>query len=1406
MATSIEHAREHISRIRRSRGLDVDSGENMNAEDLHAALEMLSEQLYQKPTRFIMELIQNADDNHYGSQTPELSLTLSGRHLHIACNETGFTEGNINAISRIHKSTKTNDKSGEGYVGEKGIGFKSVFKVADVVWISSGYYSFKFDKRATLGMVTPIWDAFPVNTRPGYTEFYLQLSEDTDVEGIKKELLSLQPSLLLFLRRLRNINIDAPGHPRISLSCAQTSAGRVLSCNGKSTEYIVHQHPLSNMPREERRPGIASTRILLAFPMNKDHEPIVTDQDVFAFLPIRSYGFKFLIQADFLLVASREDIDQSKQWNTAILEGIVDAFMQVVSPPAHPYLQYQWPRYLPRSIYHHTFLKPLEARILQKVRQSSVLFSSGGTLEAPDRLRRIPSDFLYRNAEPMFSYDHAPYKPLSFRYPIDCLDSLWNIGVCSETSDEFVGRLRQFVQFRASDFRHMEEEWHSRLAEILCSQDRSMLRSSLGTEKIIPLANGDWVSSQGKTIFFGTNQSNVTIPGGLDILTVDPHVANNGLRRSLFAALGVQECGTAQICRAILEKHKRMDSWQSTLSDGEIGTMVEQLKFLFTEGREHFNEDSVWFVTGHGRISRGGQIYLNDPNTCRLMDYFGASSNTVRFLHPAYTERLQSSEKDRFFNWLRDTFKISSIPRLCLSLMSSEMTGEFRTIIQSCSSRQVLTLIRDQWSTYSRFLTSLNPSVHEAVRSMEVACQDGQMCPLHRTYLPLRSLTSKVPVPQAVPFLDVTDPVKWKAFGVLGMKMTDDLEFYLDCLEGLRNKCSERLPLNTLRTLYMNIQCRASDNSLLVKSRFKNEALVYLPPTDQTQNGSWHNSTDCIWRAPKCLGNSRSLQSFYRDHEKLFREILGIRNADIQDVVQKLHSTQMKAEDLEYLKPLLLQLNIYIKRGQTKSDIKSLRDAVIFPTRCGGDESVTLTSAADQSWFIADWSSFRKSFEGQISLLDFPPEQCLGLYPLFEALGMQQKLLSVSIKRKLHLKGDNIPSERFAQILRAKAVHLLRLTPVSEHTRVIKQLNHMEAYEVTAVDVERYVETQGLSADNQTIYGKSTPGDVVLDTAKDTADENIPQIYIAVDCLKPENFPPFQLSTELCRLFHIEDKHVRLVDYILRIGDSTMIEELLDAERIKISKEFENHADEDDEDSEHGGTVFNGNYNPGTEIMPTSNGLPGSGSAPSSMAISLLSALPLSQQSRSQLSNSTYSAPAGAEAQSPAQLQQDEDVAFGGEKFVYELLCAHDENFGSSIWTSHLCERAGHPQFKLNEAEYADFTVPDFGNSLALLVFKQEVPAFPTSGAVTYHIEVKSTTGSRTSSFFMSHRQLQKARKCSFSTNGPLPNHVYVIARVYGVKTGHPQVHFYVDPWRLYAQGDLELKPPQGSYVVTTKI
>lgn len=101
---------------------------------------MLSEELYSKPTHFLLELIQNADDNKYAPDvTPKLSIVYrKDGYLWVGCNELGFTAANVEAICRIAASTKKVEGSQKGYIGEKGIGFKSVFKVADSVWIKSG--------------------------------------------------------------------------------------------------------------------------------------------------------------------------------------------------------------------------------------------------------------------------------------------------------------------------------------------------------------------------------------------------------------------------------------------------------------------------------------------------------------------------------------------------------------------------------------------------------------------------------------------------------------------------------------------------------------------------------------------------------------------------------------------------------------------------------------------------------------------------------------------------------------------------------------------------------------------------------------------------------------------------------------------------------------------------------------------------------------------------------------------------------------------------------------------------------------------------------------------------------------------------------------------------------------------
>lgn len=184
-----------------------------------------------------------------------------------------------------------------------GIGFKSVFKVADIVWISSGDYFFKFDKNTQLGMIAPIWADFPVDIKPGHTSFYLQLSSGYNERELIKELQSLSPQLLIFLRKLRQINVKVVGQggtwqSTLTRTDGHGSSGETvihLQQNDTLLRYIVTTHIAKTLPVEPKRPGVSESEILLAFPLDEGREPKLDPQQVYAFLPIREYGFEVSI-------------------------------------------------------------------------------------------------------------------------------------------------------------------------------------------------------------------------------------------------------------------------------------------------------------------------------------------------------------------------------------------------------------------------------------------------------------------------------------------------------------------------------------------------------------------------------------------------------------------------------------------------------------------------------------------------------------------------------------------------------------------------------------------------------------------------------------------------------------------------------------------------------------------------------------------------------------------------------------------------------------------------------------------------------------------------------------------------------------------------------------------------------
>jgi len=75
-----------------------------------------------------MVQVQNADDNIYLENVePTLTFILQESGIIVLNNERGFSAQNIRALCDVGNSTKKG--SGGGYIGQKGIGFKSVFRV-----------------------------------------------------------------------------------------------------------------------------------------------------------------------------------------------------------------------------------------------------------------------------------------------------------------------------------------------------------------------------------------------------------------------------------------------------------------------------------------------------------------------------------------------------------------------------------------------------------------------------------------------------------------------------------------------------------------------------------------------------------------------------------------------------------------------------------------------------------------------------------------------------------------------------------------------------------------------------------------------------------------------------------------------------------------------------------------------------------------------------------------------------------------------------------------------------------------------------------------------------------------------------------------------------------------------------
>jgi hypothetical protein len=258
-----------------------------------------------------MEVIQNADDNEYTKgKTPTVSITVFPKHVKIECNEVGFSREHIESLCRTGRSSKP---PGQGYTGEKGIGFKSVFNIANRAHIRSHPYYFQLDQTRELGMITPQWDEdfFDDYEQEHQTTIVLdhicdQLKNFSD--ALREDIDAIVPELMLFMRRIEQLHLklfksssdDEPVISKLFHRVGWTPDSGIVSIKEVNANTMCrlykHRTTIDFKGIEPRRPGITKTPLVLAFPVKKEwgkHKPYIREQNLaFAYLPLGDFKFK----------------------------------------------------------------------------------------------------------------------------------------------------------------------------------------------------------------------------------------------------------------------------------------------------------------------------------------------------------------------------------------------------------------------------------------------------------------------------------------------------------------------------------------------------------------------------------------------------------------------------------------------------------------------------------------------------------------------------------------------------------------------------------------------------------------------------------------------------------------------------------------------------------------------------------------------------------------------------------------------------------------------------------------------------------------------------------------------------------------------------------------------------------
>ncbi|KAI0902598.1 hypothetical protein F4806DRAFT_491069 [Annulohypoxylon nitens] len=1409
-----------IEKIRAQHSLE---GHDELAVQFQDLLHLAASELYDVSTHFLFELLQNADDNDYQTPTPTLTFTYEAGGLRVDCNETGFRAKHVESISKIRCSTKSGQRHLNDNTGEKGIGFKSVFRVADQVWISSRQYRFKFVKNEHLGMIAPRWADFLGPTSPEQTSFYLKLSDDYNEEELVDELQKFDPIILVFLKRLQKVTmriLTKAEQPREKSIYKTTTyqdeyALTILNTgNDSQLQFLTIDYRVENLPSEPRRLLSFYSIIDLAFPLTDLlEEPEPTRYKVHAVLPIGDYGLKFLLNADFLLTANRLHIDISLPWNQTLRDGLTHAFIQAVNYFNKGKLRYHWPYYIPTSDV-SDFFQPSRHSILQILRDNECVESAAGVLRRPTSLFYVhPTRYADENGNPLTLNTQTKNKYLSSSFPIWTICPLLNLGVRELTNELFLDDLESMFVTTLEEVHRKPPEWHVQLAKALLHMvNDPPSKNRLFALPIIPLRGGGWTTAKQCPVLFSRNLDAANFPINTTFQIVDPEASAENHRYRLFVSLGIQEVDTPRMCRYIADAHASWSFEPYKLSKEELVSHVEFLCQASWFPPKDAKID-LWFVTSDDERFKGSQLYIQEdfPKESpranvleKFKEMFSANGSTqndrprLRVIHQDYLSQSLTQDREDMEIFLIERLHLSKIPRLVsspryYSKQEYNISKEFKFLLQECPISDIIDLLCFHWKAYSPWVErngmgQCKRSMHSLIQDIQnsvVQTLDGPSF-LSKTFIPmLDARVNELEIP--LPTLDIPNPkdkTLHRILAIFGVKVENDLDFYMACLRSIR-KHHTSPEHEAISYVYEQIQVRHHSGRNRVIEEFDNDGLIY-----DTTSKSWLNGAEC---ARKKI----DLKCMYPKCKDLFLAVMDPYLVNYRDVVERAGSINLSSE-LSDILDILVKINEILKDtgfSMTQKLQDCIRSLAIFPTKKkldsdGFDELLS----CDDTWFIADRPHLARSFDGTIPLLAFHTQDVHAFEKLLQVFDLDSRRLSECITKTLEPSGNFMVSDRDTYFFRARSAAFKALITKSNPRRAEKcrQLDNVSVVWVTSiyrsctlkyksepdrigieVSVEYALQSKQ-ERDELTIFTTNTQG---IYRAAPFELAELLVVYCDIHDLTAQTLLYTVISEPECdrvqNRFKAEGYHIHLSDTPRNKRDIKP----RSGDLLMIPSTFSDVLPDDDFDNDLGLHTEKDakSTNPDRRVPPMN-------------IRNVYTKLPEDPIN-----------PIGVFLEG-AHMDPGRHLEYLGQCMTSQFLKGLISGIYDPLdhWTSDLRIRAGLPSFV--EKGVSPFTIKDKSASQDMTNFLVSIGHERLKWnevSPAYHLEIAVSSGDVDSPFIWSSSQLrrmqifQNPRTIQFGTF-PLgnPENIMILVRVINIYTD-PQIHFIVDPWVLLASHSL---------------